>query len=335
VSLHPQVQAQLDLEGAGLPGSAGPADLEAKRAGYLQTALERGGALELVDATEDIVIATAGDARISARVYKPLNGARVPGGVVWFHGGGWLIGDLEGFDWVSRSLSNAAGARLASVDYRLAPEHPFPAAVEDADAAVRWASELGPVVIGGDSAGGNLAAVAPRHARDAGLDVRAQILVYPATDASMAGESYRKHDMPLLTADEMKLCWSVYRGDAAAEDPDVSPLRAADLAGLPPTLIAVAGHDVLRDDGVRYAEALQEAGVDVRLDMYEDMAHGFLRWAGVVERSRELIDSLGAFAAERLANAKDPLEAGLPRRERGRAGDRGVSGAAGATGGNP
>lgn len=298
--LHPQVLALLEAETtSGL--NPGPADLAADRAAYLQTAMERGGALEPVEATEDVVIPTEGGARIPARVYKPLNGARVPGGVVWFHGGGWVIGDLEGFDWVSRSLANAAGARLASVDYRLAPEHPFPAAVQDADAAVRWASELGPVVIGGDSAGGNLAAVAARHARDAGLDVRAQILVYPATDASMAGGSYRERDLPLLTAAEMQACWDAYRGEAAADDPDVSPLHAGDVAGVAPALVAVAGHDVLRDDGVHYAEALRAAGVEVQLDVYEDMAHGFLRWGGVVDRSRELIDSLGAFAAGHLA----------------------------------
>jgi acetyl esterase len=298
--LHPQVQALLDLE-AGMPQDTGPAELESKRAGYLQTAMERGGALEPVEATEDVVIPIEDDGRIAARVYTPQGGARVPGRLMWLHGGGWLIGDLEGFDWVSRSLANASGAEVVSVDYRLAPEHPFPAGVRDADAAVRWGLDRGsPLALGGDSAGGNLAAVAARHARDAGLELCAQLLVYPATDAAMSGASYTECDMPMLTAAEMEICWRTYSSGATADDPDVSPLHAEDLSGLPPTLIAVAGHDVLRDDGIRYAEALHEAGVDVRLDMFEDMAHGFLRWAGVVDRSRELIDRLGAFAAGHL-----------------------------------
>ena len=300
MSLHPQVQSLLDLE-ATAPLAAGPPDLEASRAAYLQTALERGGALESVDALEDVVIATTGDARIGARVYTPLHGVRVPGRLVWFHGGGWVIGDLEGFDWVARSLANSSGAEVVSVDYRLAPEHPHPAGVQDADASVRWALEReGPVAIGGDSAGGNLAAVAARHARDAGLELRAQLLVYPATDASMGGASYAECDIPMLTAAEMEICWAAYRASTPADDPDVSPLRAEDLAGVAPALIAVAGIDVLRDDGIRYAEALRESGVEVELEVYEDMAHGFLRWAGVVDRTRELLDRLGAFAAARL-----------------------------------
>ena len=265
--------------------------------------MERGGALEPVDATEDVVIPTEGEARIVARVYTPRRGARVGGRLVWLHGGGWIIGDLEGFDWVSRSLANASGAGSCRSTTGSPPEHPFPAGVRDADAAL---------AVG---AGARRAAWRRRrqrrrepggrrgraHARDAGLEVAAQLLVYPATDATMAGDSYRESPTtPLLSGESMRACWGVYAARRPQSDPDVSPLHAADLSGLPPTLVAVAGHDVLCDDGVRYAEALRKAGVDVELDVYEDMAHGFLRWAGVVERSRELIDSLGAFAARHL-----------------------------------
>jgi acetyl esterase len=235
---------------------------------------------------------------VRARVYTPLHGVRVSGSVVWLHGGGWCLGDLEGFDRVCRSLANAGGFEVVSVDYRLAPEHPFPAAVHDANASVRWAAKRGPVVVGGDSAGGNLAAVAVRHQRE---QVRAQVLVYPATDASMGGESYRGGDLPMLKASEMQACWAAYRGGAPTDDPDLSPLRGADLAGLPPTLIAVAGVDVLRSDGEAYAAALRAAGVTVQLELYEDMTHGFLRWGGVVDRSRELIGRAAGFAAEHLA----------------------------------
>jgi acetyl esterase len=148
--------------------------------------------------------------------------------------------------------------------------------------------------------------VAARHARDEGIELRAQLLVYPATDATRCGGSYRAEENPMLTLAAMEACWAAYRADAGEKDPDVSPLHADDLAGIAPTLVAVAGHDVLRDDGIAYAEALRAAGVEVQLEVYDDMAHGFLRWAGVVDRTRELLDSIGAFAAARLAGQVSP-----------------------------
>lgn len=296
--LHPQLEALIAAQETA-PDEDGPPSLESIRDGYLQVAIERGGAIELVDAVEDVVFSRQEDSgSVRARVYTPLNGARVAGRLVWLHGGGWCLGDLEGFDRVCRSLANAGGFEVASIDYRLAPEHPYPAAVQDADAAVRWAlGQDGPVVVGGDSAGGNLAAVAVLHARE---EVRAQVLVYPATDATMAGESYGDGDRPMLKVSEMEACWTAYRGPADPGDPDLSPLRA-DLAGLPPTLVAVAGADVLRSDGEAYAAALGAAGVDVRLSHYEDMTHGFLRWGGVVDRSRELVAELAEFTAAQLS----------------------------------
>jgi acetyl esterase len=284
--IHPQVQALIDAEA----GDA-PADLEALRHRYLQLALERGGAVENVDATEDITIAGA----LRARTYTPLHGTRVDGRLVWLHGGGWIMGDLEGFDRVCRSLANAGGMEVVSVEYRLAPEHPFPAAVQDADAAVAWAVQRGPAVIGGDSAGGNLAAVAARHAGDA---VRAHVLVYPATDAGMGGASYSE-ELPMLRAEEMRACWKAYAPEIAPDDPDLSPLHG-DLSGVSPALVVVAGNDILRSDGEAYADALRAAGVDVEYECFDDMTHGFLRWGGVVDRSRELLERLGAYAAAAL-----------------------------------
>jgi acetyl esterase len=141
--------------------------------------------------------------------------------------------------------------------------------------------------------------VAARHER---AIVRAQLLAYPALDAAMAGDSYREFaEGPMLTPDDMARCWDLYLGDADRDDPDASPLAARDLAGLPPAYVAVAGHDVLRDDGVRYAQALRVAGVEVTLDRYEDMVHSFVRWGGVVDRARELIEALGDFARAALA----------------------------------
>ncbi|WP_205698037.1 alpha/beta hydrolase [Conexibacter sp. SYSU D00693] len=313
--LHPQVQALVDTDPVLGDGSEpGPAELEALRAGYLQVALERGGAVEPVARVEDLVVPRPdGAASVPARAYWPAVPAPgEPGAIVWLHGGGWCIGDLEGVDRVCRTIANAAGHVVLSVDYRLAPEAPFPAAIEDADAALRWARTPGGarqlgveperVVVGGDSAGGNLAAVAALHARSDGLPaVRAQLLVYPAVDPEMGSDAYREFaEGPLLTAAEMRTCWRTYLGGRPADDPDVAPLRA-DVAGAAPAFVAVAGVDPLRDDGLRYAEHLRAAGVAVQLNVFDDMAHGFLRWAGVVDRARELMGWLGEHARASLA----------------------------------
>jgi acetyl esterase len=301
--LHPQVQALLE-EAARDGGGPAPADLEAQRAGYLATAQRLGGAREPVAEARDVVI----DGRLRARAYRPKVTAVPLGALVWLHGGGWLMGDLEGFDHVCRALAVASGHVVVSVQYRLAPEHPFPAAVQDARTAVAWALghgagqlgyDAGRVAVGGDSAGGNLAASA---ALGAGASVRGQLLVYPALDAAMESASYAEFaDGPMLTAEEMARCYEAYLGAADRADPDASPLRRSDLSGAPPAFVAVAGHDPLRDDGMRYAEALRAAGIAVELRVYDDMVHGFLRWGGVVDRTGELIGELGAAARAMLA----------------------------------
>ena len=307
-ALHPQLAEMVDA--AALFEAVTPEEFRAMRDDYVQTAIRLGGALEPVSRVEDVVIARpGGGAALAARAYWPTAVDPV-GALVWLHGGGWCIGDLDGFDRVCRSLCNAASATVVSADYRLAPEHRYPAAVEDADLAVAWAighgaAQLGfdpaRVAIGGDSAGGNLSAVAALHAKDA---LRAQLLVYPVVDAGMDTGSYREHgDFPLLTAEAVAFCWRTYVGGddlARASEPDASPLRAADLSGAPPAYIAVAGHDVLHDEGIAYARALEAAGVPVTLRDFADMAHGFIRWGGVVDRTRELVADLGAFARDAL-----------------------------------
>jgi acetyl esterase len=305
--LHPQVRSVLEEMGTG--GAFGPADLEAQRAGYLQTALELGGGVELVADVEDVVIPRADGGRLPARAYRPLHAAEPLGAVLWYHGGGWILGDLEGFDRVARQLANASGAICVTVDYRLAPEHPFPAAIDDARAAVAWAAEHGAqqlgfdgarVLVGGDSAGGALAAAAARHER---ARVRAQLLVYPALDARMASASVREFaDDPVLSAGDLSRAWELYlSGHDATEDPDASPAVAADLAGVPPAYVAVAAHDVLRDDGLAYARALREAGVEAEAVVFEGMVHGFLRWGGVVDAAHELVAALGERARRAIA----------------------------------
>ena len=304
--IHPQVRALLEIALADTD-QPGPPDLEAERAAYLQTALELGGSVEEVARVEDVVIPDVEGGRLRARAYWPTVPAEALGVLVWLHGGGWYVGDIESFDRVTRQLANASGAVCLSVDYRLAPEHPYPAAVHDARSTVAWAAGAGArqlgtdparVVVGGDSAGANLAAVAARHERAA---VRAQLLVYPALDAAMDSDSYREFaDGALLGAKDMERCWSLYLDGADGAEPDASPVNADDLAGVAPAYIAVAGHDVLRDDGLRYAEALRAGGVEVTLERYDDMVHSFLRWGGVVDRARELVEALGDYTRATL-----------------------------------
>jgi acetyl esterase len=299
-AVHPQIQAIADQRVLAADDSEpGPPALEAIRAGYLQTAIELGGPVEPVGDVADVVIPRAGGGRVRARVYTPLAPVASRGLLVWCHGGGWVSGDLEGFDRVARQLANAGGVPCVSVDYRLAPEHPFPAALEDAQAAVTWARGAGAeqlgtdprlVVAGGDSAGGQLIALALQRTR---APVRTQLLVYPALDPACESEAYRTYaDGPMLTRGDMVACWQAYRGALDARSDELSPV-AGELAGLPAARIAVAEHDPLRDDGLAYAAALQAAGVAVEILHFETMTHGFLRWGGIVEQARELIDWLG------------------------------------------
>ena len=300
--VHPQVTALLSQQDVAAEAD-GPPDLAALRAGYLDAALRLGGAREEVAEVQDVVLGGP-----AGRAYRPAGACSPLGAIVWCHGGGWVMGDIEGFEHVCRALANASGQVVVSVDYRLAPEHPFPAALDDALAAVRWALghgarqlgfDPGRVIVGGDSAGGNLAAVAARHHADR---LAGHVLVYPVADAAMDTPSYRESagaDVGGLTPDSMQRCFAAYLQDADVANPDVSPLRG-ELSGLPPALVAVAHHDVLRDDGLAYAAALEAAGVEVELLRFDDMVHGFLRWGGTVERATELIGAMGSWSRARL-----------------------------------
>jgi acetyl esterase len=300
--LHPQIQALLDSD----PGDAEPSELEARRGAYAAIVERLGGIPPAVAAVADEAV---GADAVPVRVYRPVPEADGPAGVVVYaHGGGWCMGDLDGFDRIARALCSASGHHVVSVGYRLAPEHPFPAARDDVLAAVDWSAGDGAAAYGwhgdrlalcGDSAGAQLVAVAARHRRAL---VRAQLLAYPALDATMSGGSYRRFsEGTMLSADVMAACWADYAAGADPRDPDLSPGLADDLEGLPAALIVLASHDVLRDDGRAYAERLQAAGVDVTLCEVAGHVHGFLRWAGAVDAAGDTLAAMGTYARAALA----------------------------------
>jgi acetyl esterase len=223
---------------------------------------------------------------IPVRVYLPADGG--PTGVlVYFHGGGFVIGDLDTHDDTCRRFAVGAGCAVVSVDYRLAPEAPAPAAVDDCWAATTWVvehrAELGasglPVAVGGDSAGGNLSAVVAQRAVAEGVDLAAQVLIYPAVDATGDTDSHRRNgEGYFLTTETMAWFFGHYAaGGASPDDPAVAPIRATDdaLTGVAPALVHVAGYDPLRDEGIAYADRLRGLGVEVELREYPTMIHGF------------------------------------------------------------
>jgi acetyl esterase len=261
--------------------------------------VELGGPPSAVEKVQDMQIpGHAG--QIPIRVYTPQGKAPFPV-LVYFHGGGWVICNLDTHDAVCRFLSKEVPCVVVSVDYRLAPEHKFPAAAEDAYAATCWVAEnsdrigVDParMAVAGDSAGGNLAAVVCLMARDkAGPPLMYQVLVYPVTDlSSMDTPSYREHGQGyILTSDSMKY----YRGhyldrDKDALSPYASPLLAKDLRGLPPALVITAEFDVLTDESKAYADRLKEADVPVKYSCYQGMIHAFYSMAGVVDRTRDAL----------------------------------------------
>ena len=250
-----------------------------------------------VEAVEELSIPVR-DAEIAGRRYRP---AGAHGTIVWLHGGGWVMNGIEACDAMCRFLAASAAATVVSVDYRVAPEHPFPVPVDDCFDALSWVAALddsSPLVVGGDSAGGNMAAVCALRARDrGGPSLAAQVLVYPATDTDMTTPSYREHggnELLMLGTKEMAWFFDQYLPNPADRvNPDVAPLRAADLSGLPPAIVVVAEYDPLRDDGLRYGERLGAAGVDVTLLRYDDMPHVFFSFVNLFPTGNEAVARVG------------------------------------------
>lgn len=289
MALHPFIEAMI-LQFRERPAiSAGSPD-EAREMLAAGRSLLGGG--PDMASVSDIAIPTAqGD--LPARLFVPQ--AEPIGLIVYIHGGGWVIGNIDDFDTFARALAKESGCAVLLPDYRLAPEHPFPAPLDDTESALLFAQsnmtrlaggEL-PLIVAGDSAGANLATVAARRLKDR-LALALQVLIYPVTDCDFETPSYRSHgvDLPLKTAD-MKWFFSQYVPDSDWRSPDVSPLRSEELAGLPPTVVTTAEFDVLADEGSAYAAKLEAAGVPVIARQVAGVTHGYIRFHTLFDVARE------------------------------------------------
>lgn len=296
--LHPQAQSFLDkITAAGVP------PVEALTLEELRMAIawrrSYAGRPEATAKVEDrTILSPTGELRL--RIYTPKGQAPFPV-LVFFHGGGWTTGDLDTMDTPLRALTNRASCVVVSVDYRLAPEHKFPAAIEDAYAATCWVvnnasgiqGDSARIAVGGDSSGGNIAAAVALMARDRGEpSLIYQLLVCPVTNHDFNTLSYQENgDGYLLTKNSMVWFWKQYLKDENdGRHPYASPLQAQDLSGLPPALVITAEYDPLRDEGEAYAARLQKAGVSVVIKRYEGMIHGFFEMAALLDTSRLAIE---------------------------------------------
>ena len=246
---------------------------------------------------------------LPARRYTPPRPAPGAPLLVYYHGGGWTLGSPVQYDWLCTSIAEDAGVEVVSVDYRKAPEHPAPAAYDDAVASYRWVQShrddlavSGPVAVAGDSAGGNLAALVAIAARDEDLPLAAQVLIYPGVDLTMSFPSVNAltHE-PILPRTDIEAFRSHYlAGGVAPDDPRVSPWFVEDLSGVAPALVQTAEHDPLVDEGDAYAAKLQKADVPVRHTRYVDAPHGFVSLPGVVPAARQAAAEITAFLQQQL-----------------------------------
>jgi acetyl esterase len=318
-TLEPEIQlslAMLERQGQRALEEMSPAD--AREDMRRRTAIAAGVTLP-VGAVRDLTVdGAAGPLR--ARLYETAESGGPHPLLVYFHGGGWVIGDLDTHDSPCRMLARHAGVHVLSVDYRMGPEHPFPSASDDARAALTWAfahaAELGAdparVAVGGDSAGGNLAAVASWQAtHDGGPAPAFQLLVYPVCDLSVKRRSYELFSEGfLLTAGEMDWFRDNYvPSEADRSDPRVSILLAEDLSGLPPALVVTAGFDPLRDEGEAFADALRRAGNVVAQRRFEGLIHGFFNMSGVSRVSRDAVVEIAGATRALLATVGTRTEA--------------------------
>jgi acetyl esterase len=306
--LDPDIRRLLDTVFNVPPGAAHPDVAQLRAAAEKMPAL-LGGEPLAVESIANLHI-PGDDAPIAVRVYRPGAGVALPL-VLYAHGGGWVTGSLDSHDRLCRILASQLQAVVVAVDYRCAPEHVFPAALDDFAAAWQWAranaGSLGAdgvrFAVAGDSSGGNLAAALTLRLRSDGApQPQLQLLLYPALDATCSRNSYREFASGFnLSGTQMAWYWDAYRAGAAREAPELSPLAAGSLADLAPAIVAIAENDVLRDDGLEYAQSLAAAGVPVRLIRCEGMIHGFLRWTGAVPAATRWIDTIATAGRASLA----------------------------------
>jgi acetyl esterase len=290
--LDPQVEAHLASIADLPPVWTLPVD-EARRS-YIDAAPQNVGPLDEVAQIEDREL-PGPEGKVPVRIYTPHDPG--PGTFVFFHGGGWVVGNLDTHDVMCLAFAARTPCRVIAVDYRLAPDHRYPAALVDAWAATAWTlhTATGPVAVGGDSAGGNLAAVVALRARDRDFPLVLQVLMYPVTDAAMDTHSYEEFaDGYRLTRNSMQWYWGHYRGDADPADPELSPLRARELGGVAPAFVTTAEFDPLRDEGEAYAERLREAGVPVTLKRYDGLIHGFYTLGAHLDATSPAYDDVAA-----------------------------------------
>jgi len=304
--LDPQIQAVLDEQaatGTKPPGTVTPDEL---RAQFVRQSTEQwSGVVDELHSVED----TDADG-VPIRIYRPVETEEPSMALVYFHGGGWVVGSIDTHDGITRAIARRAGIVVVSVDYRLAPEHPFPAALEDAWTATQWVSshadelklDVDRIGVGGDSSGGNLAAVVARRGRDHAVPVALQLLLYPVISYAFDTPSYSYFSEGYgLTRDGMRWYWDQYLGGSDGKNPDVSPAETADLRRLPRAIVVTAEADVLRDEAESYAQRMFLSTVETEGYRYDGMVHGFLRMAGKVERSNAAFDELAESIKAMLA----------------------------------
>ncbi len=308
-AIDPEARAHLSwMQSLGLPPLTEQGAEEARRLNRMRVPI-LAGEPEPVEWVEDTRV-PGPRGPIDCRIYAPVRGQALPA-LLYLHGGGWVVGDIDSHDSVCRALARRAGCVVLSVDYRLAPEHRFPAAPEDAWAALLWLHENAAAIgadpdrlaVAGDSSGGNLAAVLARWARDrGGPRLAAQVLIYPVIDFDLETPSYRAvgtgHG---LTRESMRWYWDQYLNDPRdGASPDASPLRATDFSNLPPALVITCELDPLESEGTAYAAALGAAGVRVEHIHEAGMIHGYIRMAGVIGRARKSWDDCARFLRREL-----------------------------------
>lgn len=315
MSLHPDAEPFVALMQEYFPDLGG-AVTDAAQARAMMSEGTAARPRQPVAKVEDRLIPGPPGVQIPVRIYWPRASGEPMPVVVYFHGGGWVLGDLESHDGVARSMANGTGAIVIAVHYRLAPENRYPAAADDAYAATQWASdhaaELGGdparLAVAGDSAGGNLAAVTSLRANEnGGPDIAFQVLVYPVTDHDFTTESYVDSGPDcLIMTSHMMWFWDQYAPNAADRDhPHASPLRAADLAGLPPAHVLTAGRDPLRTEGQRYAKRLQDAGVPTSIQHCPGLFHGFTGGADLLPPAGKAMAEVHRVLREALKSERE------------------------------